>query len=55
MNKKFYNVSSVRLMRFLYSLGFQKEKGIKYYSIDDYLTDANLMIEEWAIIGMQIH
>lgn len=25
MNKKIYNVSSVRLMRFLYSLGFQKE------------------------------
>lgn len=25
MEKKFYNVSSVRLMRFLYSLGFQKE------------------------------
>lgn len=25
MEKKFYNVSSVRLMRFLYALGFQKE------------------------------
>ena len=25
MGKKFYNVSSVRLMRFLYALGFQKE------------------------------
>ena len=27
------------------NIHFQKEKGIKYYSIDDYLTDANLMIE----------
>lgn len=25
MEKKFYNVSSVRLMRFLYALGFEKE------------------------------
>ena len=25
MEKKYYNVSSVRLMRFLYALGFQKE------------------------------
>lgn len=25
MDKKYYNVSSVRLMRFLYALGFDKE------------------------------
>lgn len=25
MNKKFYNVSSTRMMRFLYALGFEKE------------------------------
>lgn len=25
MNKDYFNVSSVRLMRFLYSLGFEKE------------------------------
>lgn len=25
MENKFYNVSSVRLMRYLYSLGFEKE------------------------------
>lgn len=25
MNNEFYNVSSVRLMRFLYSLGFEKD------------------------------
>ena len=25
MEKKYYNVSSVRLMRFLYALGFEKE------------------------------
>ena len=25
MEKKYYNVSSVRLMRFLYALGFNKE------------------------------
>lgn len=25
MEKKYYNVSSVRLMRFLYALGFDKE------------------------------
>lgn len=25
MEKKYYNVSSVRLMRFLYALGFKKE------------------------------
>ena len=28
MNKKYFNVSSVRLMRFLYALGFQKESYI---------------------------
>ena len=28
MEKKIYNVSSVRLMRFLYALGFQKESYI---------------------------
>ena len=27
-NKKFFNVSSVRMMRFLYSLGFDKESYI---------------------------
>ena len=27
-NKSYYNVSSVRLMRFLYSLGFDKESYI---------------------------
>lgn len=27
-NKKYFNVSSVRLMRFLYSLGFNKESYI---------------------------
>lgn len=27
-NKKYYNVSSVRLMRFLYSLGFDKQSYI---------------------------
>lgn len=25
MNKNYYNVSSIRLMRFLYALGFDKE------------------------------
>lgn len=29
MNNDYYNVSSVRLMRFLYSLGFEKES---YYN-----------------------
>lgn len=29
MNNDYYNVSSVRLMRFLYSLGFEKES---YYT-----------------------
>ena len=28
MNNKYYNVSSVRLMRFLYALGFNKESYI---------------------------
>ena len=28
MNKQYYNVSSVRLMRFLYTLGFEKESYI---------------------------
>lgn len=28
MEKKYYNVSSVRLMRFLYALGFDKESYI---------------------------
>ena len=28
MEQKFYNVSTVRLMRFLYSLGFEKESYI---------------------------
>lgn len=28
MNKKYFNVSSVRLMRFLYALGFDKESYI---------------------------
>ena len=28
MEKKYYNVSSVRLMRFLYALGFNKESYI---------------------------
>ena len=28
MNKQYYNVSSVRLMRFLYALGFEKESYI---------------------------
>ncbi len=28
MNKKYYNVSSVRLMRFLFALGFNKESYI---------------------------
>lgn len=27
-NKKFFNVSSIRMMRFLYSLGFDKESYI---------------------------
>lgn len=30
MNKEIYNVSSVRLMRFLYALGFQKESYISH-------------------------
>lgn len=28
MNKRYYNVSSVRLMRFLFALGFNKESYI---------------------------
>lgn len=28
MNKRYYNVSSVRLMRFLYALGFNKQSYI---------------------------
>lgn len=31
-NKKYFNVSSVRLMRFLYSLGFDKES---YYTTEN--------------------
>ena len=30
MNDGYYNVSSVRLMRFLYSLGFDKESYINF-------------------------
>ena len=28
MNKRYYNVSSIRVARFLYSLGFEKESYI---------------------------
>lgn len=28
MNKKYFNVSSIRMMRFLYALGFEKESYI---------------------------
>lgn len=47
MEKKFYNVSSVRLMRFLYALGFQKESYLNNngkenwrFAYDDNLSEA---------------
>ena len=44
MEKKFYNVSSVRLMRFLYALGFQKESYFNYEGKENwrFIYDENL-------------
>lgn len=42
--KKYYNVSSVRMMRFLYSLGFEKESYINKTGKENwrFVKDANL-------------
>lgn len=47
MDKRIYNVSSVRLMRYLYALGFNKEsyydkngKENWRFEINDYLTES---------------
>jgi hypothetical protein len=44
MEKKYYNVSSVRMMRFLYSLGFDKESYINPKGKENwrFLLDDNL-------------
>lgn len=36
MNDDYYNVSSVRMMRFLYSLGFEKESYINSYGKENW-------------------
>jgi hypothetical protein len=44
MEKKYYNVSSVRMMRFLYALGFDKESYINSSGKENwrFLLDDNL-------------
>ena len=46
MNNKYYNVSSVRLMRFLYALGFNKESYINSKGKENWRYEKNNNLEE---------
>lgn len=46
MNNKYYNVSSVRLMRFLYALGFNKESYINSHGKENWRFEKNDNLEE---------
>ena len=41
MMKKYYNVSSVRMMRFLYALGFEKESYINQSGKENWRFELN--------------
>lgn len=46
MNNKYYNVSSIRLMRFLYALGFDKESYINSKGKENWRFIKNNNLEE---------
>ena len=45
-NKKYFNVSSVRLMRFLYSLGFDKESYINSNGKENWIFEKSNDLQE---------
>lgn len=46
MNNNFFNVSSIRLMRFLYSLGFEKESYINSHGKENWRFARTKNLEE---------